>query len=163
MLSTQIVESYQLSTKNILALAYCQELNWLLAAGVEGFIKVISLERKQDQEGVDPLPTVLYGHTDKISALAVLKDYVAVSAGHDRQIRFWDLHTMVSSTQCSQSTSGTSSLKFLLQTFRRLATGRCHAAYMLIPDCAVTSSVSAIKWLDAGALHLLGLQVPCAS
>jgi WD40 repeat protein len=95
-LCAQIIESYQVSEKNILALAYCQELNWVLAAGSQGFIRIISLERiKHHEEGTEPLPTVLYGHTDAISALAVLKNYVAVSGGHDRQIRFWDLHTMV--------------------------------------------------------------------
>lgn len=84
-----------MSKNNVLALAYCKELNWILAAGVEGEIKVISLARPQNREGMDPLPTVLYGHTQKITALVVLKNYVAASAGHDRQIRFWDLHTMV--------------------------------------------------------------------
>ena len=91
----QIVESHKLFDKNVLALAYCKELNWVLAAGVEGVIKVISLARPQNRDEVEPLPTELNGHTDKVTALVVLKNYVAASGGHDRQIRFWDLHTMV--------------------------------------------------------------------
>lgn len=84
-----------MSKKHILALAYCKELHWILAAGAEGVIKVISLARPTAGEGTESLPTALHGHTDKITALLVLKHFVAVSAGHDRQIRFWDLHTMV--------------------------------------------------------------------
>lgn len=90
----EIVESHKLFDKNVLALAYCKELNWVLAAGVEGVIKVISLARPQNRDEVEPLPTELNGHTDKVTALVVLKNYVAASGGHDRQIRFWDLHTM---------------------------------------------------------------------
>ena len=89
------METHRVSKKNVLALAYCKELNWILAAGAEGVIKVISLARPQVRDETDPLPTALHGHTDKITALVVLKNYVAASGGHDRQIRFWDLHTMV--------------------------------------------------------------------
>jgi WD40 repeat protein len=91
----QIVESHEVSKQQVLALAYCKELHWILAAGAEGVIKVISLAHPRNTEGMKRLPTALYGHTDKITALVVLKNYVCVSASHDRCLRFWDLHTMV--------------------------------------------------------------------
>jgi WD40 repeat protein len=90
----QIVDTYTIDTRNVLALAYCKELNAIAAAGSGAFIKIVPLDRAQRMSGDVPLADTLHGHTQPITALAVLKDYVLVSAGHDRDIRFWDLHTM---------------------------------------------------------------------
>lgn len=89
----QIVETHVVDDSHIFALAYCEELNMVLAAGASGFIKAIPLQAGL-ADGSDARPDCLYGHTQQVSALAVLKNFVLASAGHDQEIRFWDLHTM---------------------------------------------------------------------
>lgn len=65
----------------------------VLAAGAAGFIKAIRMEASH-AFSTDTRPDCLCGHTQQVSALVVMKNYVLASAGHDQEIRFWDLHTM---------------------------------------------------------------------
>lgn len=90
----QIVETHVVDSSHVFALAYCEELNIVLAAGAGGFIKVIALEAGRSGGAQEARPDCLYGHTQQVAALAVLKNFVLASAGHDQEIRFWDLHTM---------------------------------------------------------------------
>lgn len=80
--------------KHVFALAYCEELNIVLAAGAGGFIKAITLETRSPSDTQGIRPDCLYGHAQQVTALAMLKNFVLASAGHDQDIRFWDLHTM---------------------------------------------------------------------
>lgn len=89
----QIVESHNVDDSHVFALAYCAELNVVLAAGAGGFIKAIPMEAGP-ADGAEARPYYLCGHTQQVAALAVLKNFVLASAGHDQEIRFWDLHTM---------------------------------------------------------------------
>jgi WD40 repeat protein len=88
----QIVETYKVDDGNVLALAYCEELNIVLAAGMGGFISAIHLD--QGQQSSASGQGELRGHSERITSLAILKHCVVASASYDRQIRFWDLHTL---------------------------------------------------------------------
>eukprot|EP00892_Ulva_mutabilis_P011728 jgi/Ulvmu1/8928/UM005_0019.1 len=90
----EIVETHVVDSSHVFALAYCEEPNIVLAAGLGGFIKAIPLEARRPGGSQAGQPDCLYGHTQQVAALAVLKNYVLASAGHDQEIRFWDLHTM---------------------------------------------------------------------
>jgi WD40 repeat protein len=78
------------------SLAYSHEMEALAAGGSGGAIKVIRLRpaARAVSKGTAALPDVLEGHAGRVTALAMLGNFVVASGGADRQIRFWDLHTM---------------------------------------------------------------------
>jgi WD40 repeat protein len=96
LLRAQIVDTFHVDSKNILALAYLPELNALAAAGASAAIHIVPLDRtRRFASAADaPLPDTLTGHSQAVTALVLLPDYVLLSAAFDCEMRFWDLHTM---------------------------------------------------------------------
>ena len=96
MLLMQLVDTLKVDSCNVLALTYSPELNSVVAASASGAIHLIALDRSArcDETSDEPLPDTLLGHTQAVTALALLPDYVLLSGGFDATLRFWDLHTM---------------------------------------------------------------------
>lgn len=93
-LCLQILTSYTVDEQNILALAHCPDAGVVAAASASGCTRLISLHPEQRMHGAATVSDPLRGHKGAVCALAYLGDFVLVSGGADRDLRFWDLHTL---------------------------------------------------------------------
>jgi len=88
----------------IMCMDYSIELDAVITGGVESEIKVWYLGERQEAYELaedEILETnVLFGHDEgtKVAGLRCLCDLLLVSVGHDKSIRFWDLHTKLEIT-----------------------------------------------------------------